>query len=668
MIGPVSPGTDNHALTLTKGSRHIRLALVLVLCVVMVWLSGYWIDQAEIYSIACSVSGAVPTIPSLAALLLLLCLRPLFRRLRGVRELSTGEIVVVYVFLTLSTMMFGIGGMRHLMAAISEHRYLSTAAEPVETLAQFIPAWLSPQSATVHRWMWESSPSGAVPWHVWWIPIVAWTGFFLLLGGTILCLLLLLAERWLDHERLSFPLARLPLEILGEGTLGALFANSLTWVGIGVATLLNAFHMVRGVFFGGPNYGGPVFYIHQLGLSYPWLVLGHEPPILFAVQPGLIGLGYLVSNEVAISVILFTIFSKALGLGLVSAGIRDGWVPYAKQQAFGGYLMLAAIMLWMGRGAMVEGWHKLVGGQEEAHGRGQAGRPNLGWALLGAMVGFAGVVIFLVAAGMALWLAITYMAVIVLSSVTYARVRAETGMPLLWARPYTTEYLAIWEVLGGRIIVPAGRDLTSPTIFAMTSFLSRTGFPSVSGYQIEGIKLCRQTGVNWRQIATLMMMAVGLGIACGFIFHLVPFYQEGAIALPGGHWNLGAMRQAYARVLQNAQSPEPPDINRIAAIAFGALVTILVSVARTRWTGVPLHPVGYVMANCQYGCWLFPTFVMVWTCKTLLLRYGGSRLYLRMMPAFLGLALGHFLSGGLVWGSLSAALGGPFLRWSVWVN
>ncbi len=642
---------------------------MLLLGLVMVWVSGYWINQSEIFSKACSMSGAVPTIPSLAALLLLLCLNPLLRGLRRVRELSTAEIVVVYVFLTLSTMMFGIGGVRHLLAAISEQHYLSTAAEPIATLAPFIPTWLSPESSTLHRWMWEGSPSGAVPWQVWWVPIAAWTGFFLLLGGTVLCLLLLLAERWLDHERLTFPLARLPLEILGEGTLGSLFRNPLTWIGIGIATLLNGFHMVRGVFFGGPSYGGPIFWINQLNLNYPWLVLDHEPPILFAVQPGLIGLGYLVSNEVALSVILFTIFSKAVGLGLASVGLRDASMPYAKQQAFGGYLVLAATMLWMGRGAILQGWNRLVRGHggadtadEEIH------RPNLGWALLGAMIGFAGVVLFLVSAGMATWLAIVSMTVIVLSSVGYARVRAETGMPLLWARPYTTEYLGIWDVMGGGRIVPSGRDLASPTIFAMTSFLSRTGFPSVSGYQIEGIQLCRQTGVNWQQIGRMMMLAVGFGVVCGFIFHLVPYYEEGAIALPGGHWNLGAMRKAYARVLQNAQTPDPPDVNRILAIAFGGLVTAVVSAARTRWTGLPLHPVGYVIANCQYGCWLFPTFIMVWTCKTLLLRYGGSRLYLRMMPAFLGLALGHFLSGGLVWGSLSAALGGPFLRWSVWVD
>ena len=40
--------------------------------------------------------------------------------------------------------------------------------------------------------------------------------------------------------------------------------------------------------------------------------------------------------------------------------------------------------------------------------------------------------------------------------------------------------------------------------------------------------------------------------------------------------------------------------------------------------------------------------------------------YLRAMPAFLGFAVGHFITAGLIWGSLGAALGGAFLQWGVW--
>ena len=43
------------------------------------------------------------------------------------------------------------------------------------------------------------------------------TSFFALLGGTLLCMMILFTEQWTRHERLVFPLVRLPLHILGEG-------------------------------------------------------------------------------------------------------------------------------------------------------------------------------------------------------------------------------------------------------------------------------------------------------------------------------------------------------------------------------------------------------------------------------------------------------------------
>jgi hypothetical protein len=40
-------------------------------------------------------------------------------------------------------------------------------------------------------------------------------------------------------------------------------------------------------------------------------------------------------------------------------------------------------------------------------------------------------------------------------------------------------------------------------------------------------------------------------------------------------------------------------------------------------------------------------FVIAWAVKSLVLRYGGMRLYRQSLPLFYGLILGDFLAGGL---------------------
>jgi len=650
-----SPVTDT-SVEASPG-RGVRFATMLALGLVLTWLLGYWIRQAEIIALACQITEAVPAIPGLTALLLLLAINPLIRRLPLVRALSNGELVVVYLFVTVATTMYGCGIVRFLIACISVPYYYSTAAAPLAKLAVHIPGWLSPADPTVHQWLYEASPFGQVPWDAWLTPMAAWTGFFLLFGGTLLCLVMLFAERWIDHERLVFPLVRLPMEIIGNRTAVSFFRNPMTWIGIALATVLNVICMVRAVFFAGPK-GCLRLNLGRQIVDYPWAAIR---PLTVQIRPALIGLGYLVSTELSFSIWFFYLFHKLQAVGLTAAGYRLSGIPFAQEQGIGAYLILGLVLVWTGRDAIRLAWRGL---REAAVGSNDA-RSALHWWLLGVVVGIFGLVVFLVTAGMELWLAGLYLGILLLVALVYARVRAETGVPLVWAFPYGQQQKVLWNFLGQARIVSDVQNLASPTMFALMGFLSRGYFPTISGYEIEGVRLGQQTGVTYRQIAWTMVLAIGFGAATAFIFHLQPYYQEGGVGLRGGIWGAPHAQQEYLNVLHAAEQPTPPDVPRIIATSFGGLLSALLSTARARWLAFPLHPIGYVVA-CAYGNLVWSPFLIVWLAKTLILRYGGSRLYLQALPAFLGFALGHFITAGLIWGSLSAALGGAFLRWGVW--
>jgi hypothetical protein len=79
-------------------------------------------------------------------------------------------------------------------------------------------------------------------------------------------------------------------------------------------------------------------------------------------------------------------------------------------------------------------------------------------------------------------------------------------------------------------------------------------------------------------------------------------------------------------------------------------------VARSKWLRFPLHPLGYliwcvapahaalVQHNTVRGIHLLwaPMFI-AWLIKRTVIRYGGMRLYRRLLPIFLGLVLGQLL-------------------------
>jgi len=630
-----------------------------VIAVLLTFLAGYWVRQSEIIALSCQGTEAVPAIPGVGALLLLLLINSVLKRVRWARPLTMGELITVFLFVTVGTTMMGCGIGRFLIACTTAPFYYSSPEAPLEELARFIPTWMAPADASVHRWLYESSPTGKVPWEAWQWPIIAWTGFLMLFGGTLFCLMVLFGEPWVEEERLVFPLVRLPLQIV-DPDYGDVpfFKCKATWIGIGLALALNAVNIVRGVYFGGPS-GGFRVDLGRAITGAPWNALR---PLTADFRPELLGLGYLISTELSFSIWFFHVFNKIQGVIMSGCGYRVSGAPFAQEQGIGAYLVLGAILFWKARGPFIDAWRAWMGmaikGKTE---RMQAYR----WALLGAAVGFTGIIIFCSAAGMRVWLSVLYFAVLICVSVVYGRLRAETGVPLVWAFPYGLQHKAIRYFMNSRTWIGLGPDFRSPTIYSLFIFLSRGYFPSVSGYGIEGLTLGDSMGIRKGGIFTLLLTAVGLGTLLSFYFHFVPYYEEGAIGLRGGVWGAGTARAEYAAMYRAIQMPVAPDTPRIVATVGGGVLISFLSLMRVRFFGWPFHPLGYAMA-CSYGTLLWGPFLLVWTIKSILLRYGGHQAYLTALPGFLGFALGHFIVAGAIWGSLGAALGGAFLRYGVW--
>ncbi len=646
---------DELALPVEGRQRALTLRALLI-ALVATWLCGYWIRQAEIVALACQITESVPAIPGIAGLLVLLGLNVGLRRTGILRPLTLGELLLIFVFVTVGTTMFGCGIVRFLIASLSAPFYYSSPTAPLEELTPYLPFWLVPEDANILKGLYEGSPTGTVPWDVWLVPMLCWAGFFLLFGFTLLCLIVLVSRRWVEGERLIFPLVRLPLQIVHEESAAEpFFRNKFAWYGMGFALLLNAINMVRGVYFGGPS-GGLRVDLGPALTEHPWRAMR---PFTAHFRPELIGLGYLVSTEMSFSIWFFFLLTKFEAMAMSMAGLRLANAPFAQEQSIGGYLCLGAILLWNARADFWGAYRRWGRAREE--GESYLAAPP--WALIGAICGFVAICALCRLAGMSWLLAAAYFGILTIVGLVYARLRAETGVPLVWMFPYGMQHKVIRNFLGTRRMAWFG--MPSLTMFTLLGFLSRGYFPTVSGYQLEALRLGQVTRTPRRDTMVTLMAAIGVGALLAFYFHLTPYYARGGVGLRGGIWGSSTAQSEYAGLLRSLQLPTPPDGPRIIATVSGAGMIALLTTLRAQWFACPFHPLGYAMATA-YGDLIWAPFLLVWTCKILLLRYGGSKLYLRALPMFLGFALGHFVVAGAIWGSLGAALGGPFLRWGVW--
>jgi len=656
--------TTGLAGTQAAGSRKEAPAgltwRALLIAVVLTVACGVWVRQAEIVVISTQISESVPAIPALGALMLLLGINPLLRSVRRGAQLSRVEILTVYTFVAIAISMAGVGVIRYWLASVTYPFYYARPENDLASLQRWIPLWMAPHDAAIVEGIYIGS--GSVPWGAWLVPLLAWSGFFAAFWSAMLCMLALVRRRWLQEERLSFPIVELALEMtdptMGRATRRPFFLNPVMWVGFSLTFLFNLVNILHALY---PSLPGLAWYGY-VGPASPGLPWSSVFPVSVYFTPLLIGFGFLVSTEISFSIWFFFLVYKVEALLIASYGYASADLPYPQEQSIGAFLLLGLGLLWSARGTIKQAFAELIG---RARSPRDPGAPfPLRWALVGLVASSFLVFLFCRAAGLAAWATIAYLVILGLVAVVCARIRAEAGMPLVWAFPFWMQKKVLLYTLGTAVFMQGGSPATL-TMLALLAFLSRGYFPALIGYQVDSFKTAEQIRMKPSHMAIVVMLALVVGLGVAYYFHLVPYYRYGAVHLRGDIWGSGLAQGDFGEVVAATRAPISPDPARIAATGWGVVVTGALIWLRQRLGWSPLHPLGFAVATA-YGDLVWFPFLVVWLCKVLILRYGGMKLYRAAVPGFLGFALGHVFTAGVVWGLVGAAVPDLVAGYQVW--
>src|SRR5262249_9579722 len=192
----------------------------------------------------------------------------------------------------------------------------------------------------------------------WSIPVAAWTAFLLLLFVTSLSVNALLRRRWVEGERLTFPLVVLPLAMTRGGGEAAFWRNRRMWLGFLLAGGLESVDFLNYMHPSFPYIQIKAYHIEQYFTDRPWNGID---TFLVAFCPLMIGIVYLLSLEVSFSCWFFYLLVKAqmvlataLGWKDADAGPALARAPYIAEQGAGAFLGVALFALWTARGYLRE--------------------------------------------------------------------------------------------------------------------------------------------------------------------------------------------------------------------------------------------------------------------------------------------------------------------------
>lgn len=497
-------------------------------------------------------------------------------------------------------------------------------AEPhwKENFLPYINKKITVSDENAIKWFFEGLPEGCkIPWDKWIGPLFLW---FLLIFSIYLFSIFLMyffSRRWIEEERLLYPLTIPPEELAKKGNAFPLIIkNKLFNMGILVSFLLLSFYCLHTYF---PSI--PAFILYKKFRIFRRIV---SVEILIALE--VISFVYFIPLDVSLGIWLaywfykiqtgiFSIigFSRSSPEPWVFAGIESGY------ECIGAMFAMILIMFWQERYYLKNVF---------------SDRKNLPYTI-GCIICFLIVLFWLRFIGLKFIHSLIFTIFTFLIFIGITRVVCQTGIP--YARSSVVPAGMLINILGTEQIGTNGLTalgFTSPWACDLRTLV----MTSSANFFALGEKF----KINSQKIIIACIIAVLISIPSCFFSIIRNSYKYGGINL-GGWQFTSYVPYTLNWIKEYLLHPYHFGKYEFSFFSIGAFLYILLNFLRLKLPGFPIHPIGLTIAATVpiYFTW-FSIFIG-WFLKFLILRYGGQKIYKLLQPFFLGVIIGTFLTAGI---------------------
>ena len=447
--------------------------------------------------------------------------------------------------------------------------------------------------------------------------------------------MVMVRRRWMDHERLIYPVVQLPLAMVQEDSRGSLvgpfFRNWVMWLGFAVPVVVGAFIGLHRYF--------P--FVPDINLIYPL------PFVSARLSFATIGFFFLIQREVAFGLWAFTLINNLqefiyqdVGWGIErypSVSVWSYGLSSLVHQGMGAMIILFVGGLWLARDHLRRVWKKAFHRAPEIDDREEI--LSYRTAFWGFWVSVAVIVAFLWQVGVPALVALTFVFFSFVIWVGLTRVIAEGGVAVIYSPLVAAD--ATLSYLGSG---PLGGSGLMGISFARVLGNDQLNF--VMPHVANGLKLGEHVSGNRRRLFWGMFLAILLGFVGAVWMALHLAYVHGAVNL----WPVifvGVPHWIFDYAIVFARDPVGANPSGWFHTGIGAVVMGLLMLARRLWVWWPLHPIGFPISATFH--WMAFNAFIAWAIKGPILRYGGVRLYASARPFFLGMIMGQFTIFGIFW-------------------
>jgi len=566
----------------------------------------------------------------------LIALNFLLKRVMPTLSLTSTELAFVFAILSVVASVPHEVGIHFYLNLIGLVYYSSPYSQWFGLFTPHLPEYLVPSTNfrdPAILWAHEGMPAGAkLPLADWLIPLLAWTPYIFGVYVLLVFLCFLFARQWEEHERLLYPLVQIPQELANathESSVRSIFRSPLFWFGFTIATLpysLRGLHLYfpfipdprpqrnSGVLFA----TGPLTAFNNIDLHF---------------YPEMVGIAYLLSNEVGFSLWLFPFLRRAEVALRMALGIDMYHAEFLTFQSVAAYIVMASSLLWLARGYLKEIARTLLKLLIRKANDNPKALLTEAKVLLGLIFVFGGLLLWakFVAGASVIWTTVLLVGLLI-TGLVVARIVAEAGV-YIFAPPFRV-YQVMFDAFGKDRLGAKNIVLLS----AMGWIQIRSTGTMATGYLTNSLRLLSLAGVSsgfgvgWLIVALFLTLLV-----CHVTFPTV-IYSYGVPKL--SWWAQTSSLNTANFIGQYLTTSRQMTPHHWWGLIIGTLTCWALIKLRLNFVAFPLHPIGFVT---WYGWpldryWL--SVLLGWALKALVLHYGGFTVFQRCKPFAYGMTVG----------------------------
>ena len=584
-------------------------------------------------------SMAIDHMPVAAISLFFLLLGVLHVLIKVVRRplgLASGELLVVYImsFVACSVTTMGFGS--QILPILAAPQYYTTPQNQwAETVLPHARRWLVPQDKEAIRAFFEGlAPGVPVPWGAWALPLLCWLPFILSLYVMMICIPVIMRRQWMERERLVFPLAQLPMEMVRrDKDTGAypFFSNRLMWLGFVIPVVVCSFVGLHRYF--------PAVPAVDLAWSVP--TFRQTQSLRFRISFPIIGFLYLVNLDIAFSLWFFALFSHVIAGSFKIMGVAstENLGIYGTQEAIFNHLGTGAIVafvlygLWMARFHLRDVFLKAFTRGSSVDDSGEL--LSYRTAVLSCLVCFAFMSVWLTLSGLPPLMAVSFLVLALIIYYGLTRIVIQAGVPTLVAPGIASSQLI--SAFGTGALGESGLVSLAWT-YAYAADL-RTFVMSAAS---NSIRIAEGIGKHRKRLFFCLLLAIVVSIVTSLVVDLHLAYRYGGLNLRRWFF-VGGPKAPFQFITMKILHPTGPSLSGwLYKLAGGGIMAVLM-VLKEHLLWWPLHPIGWTIGPCWLMQQLWLSIFIVWLLKGAFLKLGGPKLYRSGKPFFFGMVLGQYV-------------------------